>query len=191
MKNLTFLTFLITILLFSCSNENTKTVEADPCAKITCQNNGTCINGKCSCPKNYEGPACEQEKTPRKMSMTITVTKIPAFKENGTGWDTNGSAPDIYLKIYDAKPKLLRETNYYQNAQPNGTYKFSDSYVLIESPTTPVIVKIYDYDDFSSDELMLEAVFNPYKDGEGFPETVNYNTKDGRFSFTAKYSYTW
>ncbi len=31
----------------------------DPCASVICKNGGTCNNGICSCPVNYEGEFCQ------------------------------------------------------------------------------------------------------------------------------------
>lgn len=33
--------------------------DADPCAKIECLNNGTCIDGTCNCPSGYTGDRCQ------------------------------------------------------------------------------------------------------------------------------------
>ena len=30
----------------------------DPCAKITCENNGVCRDGRCKCASGFEGPFC-------------------------------------------------------------------------------------------------------------------------------------
>ncbi len=38
----------------SCSKNETP----DPCANVTCQNGGTCVNGSCKCPEGYEGADC-------------------------------------------------------------------------------------------------------------------------------------
>jgi hypothetical protein len=39
-----------------CSKE-----EEDPCANITCLNNGNCNNGMCDCAQGYEGTSCADE----------------------------------------------------------------------------------------------------------------------------------
>lgn len=31
----------------------------DPCAKMTCNNNGVCRDGRCKCPVGFEGPYCD------------------------------------------------------------------------------------------------------------------------------------
>ena len=33
--------------------------KTDACSNVTCQNGGTCVNGKCSCPTGYTGNFCE------------------------------------------------------------------------------------------------------------------------------------
>ena len=31
----------------------------DPCAEVTCQNGGECVEGECECPSPYTGEYCE------------------------------------------------------------------------------------------------------------------------------------
>lgn len=33
----------------------------DPCANVTCMNNGVCITGKCDCTAGFTGPGCEKK----------------------------------------------------------------------------------------------------------------------------------
>ncbi len=33
----------------------------DPCADLTCKNNGVCRDGRCKCPAGFEGPYCEEK----------------------------------------------------------------------------------------------------------------------------------
>lgn len=53
MKLFPFLTccLSVSLLLTSCSS--------DVCEKISCKNNGVCVDGICACPYGYEGEFCE------------------------------------------------------------------------------------------------------------------------------------
>jgi len=52
MPRLIFL-FLLTALLFTCTNE--------PCDDVSCANDGVCENGTCRCLDFYEGDNCQRE----------------------------------------------------------------------------------------------------------------------------------
>ena len=54
----------------------------DPCANITCMNNGVCRDGRCKCAPGYEGPYC-QSKMYEKFIGTYQGT-----------YRCNGSVPD-------------------------------------------------------------------------------------------------
>ncbi len=45
------------ILVMACSRDRLPT--NDSCADISCQNNGTCVNGTCECPEGFTGVSCE------------------------------------------------------------------------------------------------------------------------------------
>ncbi len=47
-----FAAIVLCILVASC--------ETDPCEAVSCQNGGTCIEGTCSCPEEFEGELCER-----------------------------------------------------------------------------------------------------------------------------------
>jgi hypothetical protein len=48
----------------------------DPCAKVTCQNGGTCSGGSCDCPTGYTGTYCE------KRTCEVNETAEIYFKNN-------------------------------------------------------------------------------------------------------------
>ena len=54
--NLSLTLMCLCFLLFACDNEDPI---IDPCASVTCQNDGVCLNGTCDCPDGYMGTNCE------------------------------------------------------------------------------------------------------------------------------------
>jgi EGF-like domain len=72
----------LTLMLFTAS------CTQDPCAKLTCQNGGTCTNGECACPEGWSGSDCATQKTPTKIKISkIEVLDFKATDPNGAGWD--------------------------------------------------------------------------------------------------------
>gem|GEM_PF-1278841 len=57
MKKLFYLMLALGFIIHSCSSP-----ESDPCDSQYCLNDGTCINGSCFCPLDYEGEHCETRK---------------------------------------------------------------------------------------------------------------------------------
>jgi hypothetical protein len=100
MKKLTFvlaITFVLFSLFSACSKK-------DPCEGVTCQNGGTCSEGTCQCPTGFEGAFCETASLPKAVNVSaIKVTKVPATKNDGTKWDTDGTEPDLTLTLVTVK----------------------------------------------------------------------------------------
>ncbi|MBK8634240.1 MAG: calcium-binding EGF-like domain-containing protein [Saprospiraceae bacterium] len=93
----TILLFIATLLCFSCA-------EKDPCEGVTCQNGGTCFEGKCQCLDGFEGNSCETEKLPTAVNVsTLKITKFPSKKQNGANWDDDGTNPDLFPGLVTLK----------------------------------------------------------------------------------------
>lgn len=156
---------LLALLAFSCKKETT---QADLCEGVVCNNGGTCVNGDCSCPPGYTGPACEQEKTPVKIRVSsITLSSFPAT-DNGAGWDLT-SGPDVYIEITQGTT-LVYQSGYVQNLATVQTY---NDIVEFSNPQATYSIKVYDYDDgLTADDYMGGINFTPYKPGQNFPTTI-------------------
>jgi hypothetical protein len=78
----------------------------DPCAKITCKNNGVCRDGRCKCQVGFEGPFCA-DKTYEKFIGTYqgTYRCNGGVPENRTAIIAPGDKPNM-ISIYN----LLAQT---------------------------------------------------------------------------------
>lgn len=66
---------LFSMVVYSACTKPEVTTGIDPCEGITCQNNGTCFSGKCSCSDGYTGEFCEKKaNTPYIGRWNVTQT---------------------------------------------------------------------------------------------------------------------
>jgi hypothetical protein len=125
------------------------------CENVSCQNNGTCSEGKCSCPDGYSGYQCEnydpcfsstcmnggtcqagtcvcpQGYTSSNCSQQvtpskITITNVRVTKFPSGNWDT-GDGPDIFPELWlNSGSQVWSDPNTnYQNANSNQAYAFT------------------------------------------------------------------
>lgn len=165
-------------------------IQVDPCANINCLNGGDCINGECNCPTGYNGPDCSNQETPSKIRITnIQLTSFPPT-DNGGGWDLSSGA-DIYVSMEYSGVIIYEHPSYYENANPNQDYNFQPNINLnMNNPTDTYIIRLYDYDDFDSDDYMGGLQFVPYQNSNNFPSTIILDAGTG-ISFQLSISYTF
>ena len=184
MKNLISLFCLFSILLFTdCAKEE------DPCADITCQNGGTCINGTCDCPDMYEGPDCSDQKSPQLIKVTkITVTDFPPL-DNGASWDAF-DGPDMYVE-FTYNGQVVHTTGYYEDADSQIDYEYTPTTNLhLFVPEDQYNIDIYDYDDgITAPDWMGGYTFTPYSDNNGFPTKITLEEAGANTSFELEIEY--
>jgi len=165
----------------------------NPCEGIVCLNDGYCANGSCVCPDGYTGSNCSQQITPSVIRIhKIEVTRFPPTKPNGGGWDTNGTAPDIYPVIYLGETLIWSSDAMFQNAVHTETYAFTPNPIIsLASVGSQYSIVLYDYDDFSSDEFMGGINFVPYQSNNNFPEVIILDVAGGTVAFKLYASYAW
>ncbi|MCB0657059.1 MAG: calcium-binding EGF-like domain-containing protein [Saprospiraceae bacterium] len=112
MKRIPFLVIaLFSLLLTQCK-------KADPCEGISCQNDGTCVDGSCQCPTGWEGEFCQTKTLPAAIKVTsLSVTKFPETQTDGSAWDDDGSGPDLLPYVLTLKA---------DNQTPDAVYWASD-----------------------------------------------------------------
>ena len=184
MKKLFPLFCLFSILLFTdCTKE-----EEDPCAGITCENGGTCINGTCDCPDMYEGADCSDQKTPQLIKITkITVTNFPPLN-NGDSWDAF-DGPDIFIKLF-YNSQAIAESGPFENADSQVEYSWTVTNLNLIAPEDPYTIELYDYDDgVTADDLMGGYTFTPYSDTNGFPDKITLSEPGSSTSFVLELEY--
>lgn len=184
--------FFVAFAAISCKKTDSV---VDPCSGISCQNGGTCLNGSCSCPTGYEGPACEKQKTPTIVIKSITITKFPATTANGGGWDLTSGA-DIYPIMSFGTSKIWISPNYQNNAAV-GSYKFTLSPVLkIPAANTNETYgfEVWDYDSglnssVDSDDFMGGVTGKLYNSTNGFPKTMTFSCSNCETAFLLELDY--
>ena len=142
----------------------------DPCENITCFYGGVCIYGLCECPAQYTGPSCSQEVHPIKMKVTkIKLTDFPPTDAGGGGWDLF-DGPDVFLAI------LKNGVNLYQSGYVEDLttdYEWTVNFEFT-APVDTYQIKVLDYDDgLSTDDLLGQINFTPYKPGQKFPTSYS------------------
>ena len=85
----------------SCSKK-----ENNPCDAVTCQNGGTCNDGKCQCPAGYEGASCET-KTINKFVGSWNVTELLSLGGSNTTLDSTGYVITINVANSTTTTELL------------------------------------------------------------------------------------
>lgn len=189
-KLLTLLSALI-LLAASCKRET------DPCEKVTCLNNGTCVNGTCNCPDGYYGADCSLRHTPTAMVIkSITVTNFPDANVGNAYWDQtpNPSDADLGIGIFDAQQNTLYESTTIFNACcATQGYSWNNLNVYVASPTEQITILLGDDDTTLNEDnnggqiiSQMGALLYPTAQG-GFPTSISFTS--GNFSVTLEVSY--
>ena len=97
--------FLITA--YTSCDKPAESTYIDKCANVTCQNNGTCVDGACSCPLGFEGDQCE-ENTNRYYLGKWEVTQTIA---SSTDQSTIGQSKTYTVEIKEKTPTQLTIDN--------------------------------------------------------------------------------
>lgn len=162
MKKALILLTLSLLLGISCKKDPQEKL----CDGIICNNGGTCVNGACECPPQFEGPSCSQEVIPIKMKVaTISLTNFPPTAAGGAGWDTFDGA-DVFLQILKGGTVVF-ESGYVENL--TGDFEFLADFEFSD-PTATYLLAVYDYDfGITSDDFIGGISFTPYRPGEKFP----------------------
>ncbi|MHB1279195.1 MAG: EB domain-containing protein [Bacteroidia bacterium] len=161
-----------------------------PCENIVCLNGGYCANGQCVCPEGYTGANCSQQITPDIIRINkIEVTQFPPT-DAGAGWDLTSGA-DIFPIVYLGSTELWNSATFFQNADPNSVYSFIPNPAIeLKSPTSPYIIRLYDYDDLDADDYMGGIQFTPYHSTNKFPPVLTLDAGGG-VAFKLYVSYSW
>ena len=108
--------------ILSCSGSDSDTI--DPCASVSCLNDGVCVDGTCDCPENYTGTNCATPKTPTKIKITkIRVTHFNN-EDGANAWD-NASGADVFVQIVNASGNSVYVSDtYYPDVFSTGSNFF-------------------------------------------------------------------
>lgn len=117
---------------------------------------------------------------------SLTLTKIPMVDGNNESWDTGlegGAAPDIFFKILDENASITYYTSSIINSVTSSALPVSWTVpnLQLEIGTTYKI-RFIDDDDFTSDDVMANCVWQIKSTQEG-QTTINWNAQNGTISF--------
>tara|TARA_B100000575_G_C23019414_1_gene587034 strand:+ start:267 stop:851 length:585 start_codon:yes stop_codon:yes gene_type:complete len=192
MKVSRLLTFIFAVFLtLSSCTEDGKSI-LDPCAGITCEN-GECINGDCDCDPGYSGPSCANELRPVSIILTrVQVTQFPQTNDQGGGWDSDGTGPDIYIRVYSGGNEVY-ESDHYQDAINTSNYTFDLNPDVNLPSTSDFGVSLYDREFIVSDTFMGGVVtggevWTSYLLDRGFPSTTTFTANAG-YTFICHWTY--
>lgn len=179
MKNLTLLLILFSLLFFHC-----KIKEVDPCATLVCQHGGSCIDGSCECPEEWEGDHCENRIQPIALKINvITVSLIPE------GDFDSSSLPDVYVAISKGDSINNNEftTEYHQDVVDGNAYYYSGT--ELDDVNSFYTISLYDYDELDEDDEMGGIVIKPI---DYFPNYLsNINIYDTSISMAISLKIEW
>lgn len=163
MKNIILFLFLFfTFLLSNCG---------DSCDDADCLHDGFCESGDCVCIERYTGENCELEILPTAVKLQSFIIHTHEIKPNGAPWDDepgDDAMPDVYIKILDSNNNVFRTTEMFPT--PNVSKSFLSFEVEITEVFKTFTLLVFD-EDGDVDDLVYELPFQPYVEGEGFPDS--------------------
>ncbi|MDR3680051.1 MAG: calcium-binding EGF-like domain-containing protein [Flavipsychrobacter sp.] len=126
MKNSRYAILAALFTFFAFASITYTSCKKDPCAVYSCQNNGTCSDGKCVCPSGYVGVHCENLapsmvilRNNAKLPVTIQINDTSKTIPAGESMPFYGEwGIDYYANAY------IAAVNY--NGQSYGTYVTMD-----------------------------------------------------------------
>ena len=146
-----------------------------------------------NCPQGYTGEKCDKQITPKKITITkIQVTKFPANRSSGEGWDAS-SRPDLVVRLFRETTEIWASPNNIPDAVQGVAYDFNPSpSITITNMTSVYYLKLYDYDLFTTAtyELMGQESFMIYSSTNKFPSTLTID-KGGFVAFKLYLTYSW
>ena len=176
MKKLSLLLFFLSF--FAC--------KSDPCENTLCDNNGTCIDGRCDCPEPWFGLTCNALLDAEGFRVkSLTVSNYPLVKPDGSDWDTPDTNPDIFLEIVDLSsctPALICSleirTDVILNTEGPITFDFSNESIFL-SLDKFYSINFFDMDKLGAEFMASEIIIGPsiifdLKDNM-YPTTFNFD----------------
>lgn len=195
MKNLLIIVCLGLIL----SLHHISCTKKDPCEGVTCQNNGTCESGNCKCPLGYEGQFCQSESLPKTINVTsIKVIRLPATKSDGSKWDTDNTAPDIFPVIYTMKSdNKTVDVPFWTsdliklNAPVDQQHEFTviTPKLSFTSIDKNLAIFLFDKDDANQESMASGILFNLKDYIKGRPASILLDCATCKIAFEIRVSY--
>ena len=179
--------------LFDIKVENkTDKEESNNCEDIDCKNGGKCVNDTCKCKEGYTGKYCEEQKTPQKIVVEkIIIRNFPSHKDNGDEWDYWTDYPDIYTVVYNTnKKQVYKQNSFFEEVTSEKNLVLTKGLPFsLNNVENSYTIVLYDYDSSDDDNYMGKISFTPYKDNNGFPETIKVKNIDFSYNLKVRYKF--
>lgn len=116
---------------------------------------------------------CSCQKEPSEIYITkITVKAINYSDANGNPWETNGTTPDLYVKINGVSGGATE----YTPVQNNVNFTYPPYWDLNFRTPIGTLYSIELYEAGGTSRKMIEFPFK-YNDGDGSPSTITLSDK--------------
>lgn len=176
MKTIKFFAIAIigTGLFLSCSKEK-DTPQPEPQTVYVCQDS------------RYTGANCDQQKKPKKITVTkVVLSSFSRYKTGTANWDDccdyGDYRPDVIIQLYEGTPRpgsfqfglpAIWDANYNQSYAI--TQDNLNQFPFELSLNTSYTVTVED-SDLGTDESMGTSIIQSYSSTNGFPEILYANT---------------
>lgn len=186
--------YFLSVIAFSFS---LTACSGDACEDVNCVN-GECIDGTCECETGWTGENCDEEKTPRSITINkVTITNFPAT-DNGKPWDDeyDDSRGDISIKIYDLTQNYFTATDIINQTKTDaekGEQVEIEMFVKINDMENKINFDVVDYDvseDFSVEWEFIGSISTTMEGlYDNFPSTIELSSGSGAIKLELDVSY--
>lgn len=131
------------------------------------------------CPPGYVGDDCDVPVAPTYITITrLTVSGWPMIKPSGSGWDSNGTGPDIqFVIVAEGTGQTLMESSIANNVTTSAALTVRGSWRL--SPGQQLLnIFVYDDDELFGRELITSVAYPAWSPDTGRPGTITF-TRQG------------
>lgn len=131
------------------------------------------------CPNGFIGEDCDIPVAPTFITITrLTVSGWPMTRPNGSGWDANGTGPDIQLVLVaEGTGQTLHTSGVADNVATNAPRTITGTWRLSPGQQN-IAVFIYDDDELLGRELITSAAYPAWSATTGRPATISF-TREG------------
>jgi len=153
-----------------------------------------------NCPLGYSGVNCGVQKKPISIMISkVVITNFPAFKPNGSTWDSGflnpiSNNPDIYLLFINSSYLVYFNTsaNRFNDAVAGTQYTYTFATpISITDVNILHNITLYNYNPSSPDDEMGSINFTPYSNSNGFPSIITQTNGANTFQVKFYVTYAW
>jgi len=161
---------------------------SDPCEGVNCVK-GSCVDGTCDCELGWEGELCDEQSTPRSITISKMVLKKFPVDDLGAAWDNedDGSLADVTILVKSLLGDLFKPTDIvnqtHENADGSTNYDIPCT-VKISDMKEEIIFEIVDYDfddNFNVVYEFMSSIKIQFADHiDDFPSVISISSSTGK-----------